>query len=109
MPQRDPVGKIRRLSDRVEDVAVVLYVRLWDSGHDGSLWCHLSAIINILPISGNINNTIQTPDGEVVPVTVSQSGSFLEVDDGWLNSGVYPFFCVRPETFTNQSGQQWHC
>ena len=65
-------------------------------------------VINILPVSGNINTTIQTPDGEVVPVNVSWSGRLLEVDGGWLNSGVCPIFCISPEIFPKGSGQRWY-
>ena len=97
MPHRSSIGKIQRLSDLVKDVAVVNSVRLWDLGHDGSLWVHPSAVINIMPRSGNINTTIQTTDGEVVPVTVSWPGRVLEVGYVWLNSGVLPIISVRPE------------
>ena len=55
-----------------------------------SLWCHLSAVINIPPGSGNTNTTIETTDGEVIPVILSQSGSLLEADDGWITSGGPP-------------------
>ena len=82
MPQRDPVVNIQRLYDQVKDVAVVCYVIIWESGHNGSLWVHPIAVINILTKYGNFNKTIQTIYGEVVPVTVSWYGCLLEVDDG---------------------------
>ena len=63
MPQRDPVEDIRRPYERVKDVTVVLYIILWNRGHDGYLWVYPSVVINIAPGSGNINTTIQTPDG----------------------------------------------
>ena len=63
----------------------------------GNLWVHPSAVINVPPGSGNINTTIQTPKEEVVPVTVSRSSHFLEVEYGWLNRGVHPIHCVRPD------------
>ena len=101
MPRQAHAGKIRRLSDRVQNIAVVCSVILWHCGCDGFLWFHPSAVINILPGSGNINTTIQNPDGEVVPVTVSRSGCLLEVDDGWLNSGVCPIWCVSTDCVNN--------
>ena len=61
----------------VEYAAVVQSVRLWDCGRGYSLWVHPSAVINIMLGSGDINITIQTPDGEVVLFNVSQFGSFL--------------------------------
>ena len=101
MPLRDPVGKIQSLDDRVKGVTVICSVRLWDRGHDGSMWVHPSVVINIPPVSWNINTTIQTPDGEVVPITVSRYVRLLEVDDGWLNSGARPILCVSPEWVHN--------
>ena len=77
---QDPVGEIRRTADLVEDVAVVRSVRLGDCGHYGSLWFHPSAIINIPPGYRNINTTIQTPNGELVLITVSQYNILLEVE-----------------------------
>ena len=108
MPRIAPVGKIRRLADWVEDITVVFYVRLWYHGHDGSLWFNLSAVTNITPGYVNINTTIQNPDGEVVPVTVSWYGFLLEVDGGWLNSGVHKIRCVSPETFPKRSDKWWY-
>ena len=83
---RAPVGDIRRPYDRVEDVTVVLSVRLWDLGIDRSLWVHTSAVINITPVSGNINTIILTFDGVVIPANMSRSGSLLEVDNVLLNN-----------------------
>ena len=97
VPRRSPVGNIRRPDNQVKYVAVVCSVRLWDRGHNGSLWVHPSAVINLPPESGNINTTIQNPDGGVFLGTVSRSGLFLEVDDCLLNSGVRPILCVGPE------------
>ena len=97
MPRQPPVGEILNLADEVKYVAVV---RLCDCGLDFLLSVHHSAVINILPGSGNINTTIKTPDGEVLLVTVSQSGHFLEENNYWLNSGVYPIHFISPETFT---------
>ena len=97
MQRQAPVGAIRRLDDQVEYDTVVHYVRLWDRGHDGSLWVHPSEVINIPPVYGNINTTIQTPDGEVFLFTLSLSGRFLEVYTFCLNSGFCPIFCVSPE------------
>ena len=77
MPWQSPVGDTRNLSDQVADVGVVCSVKLWDSDHNGSLWFHPSAVINITPGSGNTNNTIQTPNGEVVPVILSRSGLLI--------------------------------
>ena len=95
------VGKIRRPVGRVGDVTFVFSDRLWDSGHNGSLWVHPSVVINILPISGNINTTIQTYEGEVVTITVYLSGILLEVEDGWFNSMVRVICCVIPEWVHN--------
>ena len=61
MLQGSPVGYIQRPDDWVEYVAVSCTFLLWDCGHDGSLWVHASAVINIMPGSGNINTTIQAP------------------------------------------------
>ena len=97
MPGRAPVGKIRSPDDQAKDVTVVCSVRIWYCGHNGYLWFHPSAVINIPPIYGNTNITIQTHDGEVVLVTMYWSGCLLEVDDGWLNSGVLPILCVIPD------------
>ena len=90
MRRRAPVCKIERLSDQVEDVSVAHPVRLWYLGHNWFLWVHTSAVINNLPIYGNINTTIQTVNGEVVLVTVSRSIHLLDVDDDWLNIKVCP-------------------
>ena len=78
MPPQSPVGNIKRLADQVKYFTVVCSVILWDRGHDGSLWVHPRTVINITHGSGNINTTIQTPDGEVVPTTVYRSGSCLK-------------------------------
>ena len=67
-----------------------------DCGHNGYLWVHPSAVINIPPGYGNISNTIETPEEEVGMITVSQSGYLVEVDCGLLNSGVFPIRCVSP-------------
>ena len=101
MPIQAPVGNIRSPDDQLEDVAVVFYVRLWDCGHNGYLWDHYYAVININPVSGNISTTIQTPEGEMVPITVSRSVQLIEVEDGWLNRGVCTIFCVSPEWVCN--------
>ena len=101
MTIQDPVGYIQRPSEKFEYVSVFSSVRLWYRGHDGSLWVHFSAVINIPLGSGNINNTIQNPDREVVLVTVSQSSHFIEVYGGCFNSGVRPIPCVRPECVRN--------
>ena len=87
MPWEYTLGQIRRPSDLVEDVAVVLSARLWDCGRDGSLWVHPRAVINILPEYGNVNIIIQTPNGKVDSITVYRSGRLLEVHNCWLNSG----------------------
>ena len=92
MPRRAPVVKIRRPDYRVKYVAVVCSDGVWDCVHNGSLWVHTSAVINIPPGSGNINTTIQTPYGGVVPVTISLFGLLLKVENCWLNSGVRPVF-----------------
>ena len=97
MPQQSPVGDIWSPSYRIEDVAVALTVRLWDRGNDMSLWVHPSSVINIAPIYGNISTNIQTPEEEVVPITVSRSGFLFGLDDGWLNIRIHPIFCVIPE------------
>ena len=97
MPQKSPVGEIRRPSDQVEDIAVARYFRLWYCGRDGSLWFHPILVINISPVSGNISTTIQNPNWEVVPITVYWYGLFLEVDNVWLNSGVCIIHCVSPK------------
>ena len=55
-----------------------------------------------LPTHGS--TTIQNPDGKSVPVIVSRYGCLLEVDNGWLTSGVHPIRCVSLETFPKQSG-----
>ena len=97
MPQRDPVEDIRRPYERVKDVTVVLYIILWNRGHDGYLWVYPSVVINIAPGSGNINTTIQTPNGGFVTVALSRSGYLFDVDDGWLNSNVRLIFYVSLE------------
>ena len=107
MPRRAPEGEIRSLAYQVEDVAVIRYVRLWDRGHDGSLWFHLSAVINSPPGSGNINSTIQALGGEVVLVAVFWPGPFLKMEDGWFNSEVRPICCASPETFPKWISQQY--
>ena len=63
MPWRSPVGNIRLPSGGAKDVTVACNVRLWDRGHDGSLWVHPSAVINIPLGSGNISTIIQNSDG----------------------------------------------
>ena len=90
---------IRHFYDQVEYVSVVWYVWLWYCGHNGYMWFHLSEIMNVPSVSKNINTTVQTHDGEVVPVTVSCSCRLLEVDNSWLNSGFCPIFYVIPDTF----------
>ena len=77
MTRQDPVVDIQSLADQVEYVSVVCYVRLWYLVCDGYLWFHLSAVINIPTGSGNINTTIQTLNGEVVPVTMPWSSHLL--------------------------------
>ena len=56
----DP-GNIRQFYKKVEGITVVCTVGLCESDHDGSLWVHPSAVINIMPGSRNISTTIQTP------------------------------------------------
>ena len=97
IPCQAPVGKIRRPADWVEDVSVFICVRLWDRGHNGYLWVHPSLVINIPLGSGNISTTISTPVLGLVPMTVFRSGWLVEVDDGWLKSGVHKILCVSPE------------
>ena len=94
-------------ADQVKHVAVSQPGpgNLWVWASDGSQWVYFSAVINILPRSGNINTTIQTPDGEVVPVTMSRSGHLFAVEDGWLNSGVPLIRCVSTETFPKRVSQ----
>ena len=104
MPRQAHAGKIRRLSDRVQNIAVVCSVILWHCGCDGFLWFHPSAVINILPGSGNINTTIQNPDGEVVLVLLSWYSHLLEVDYGWLTSGILTSYCFSPENFPKWRG-----
>ena len=94
MIRQSPVGDILLPSDRVKDVAIVCSVRLWYHGHDGYLWFHPSAVINIPTGSGNISTTIQTPEGEVVPITVSWSSLLVEVENFWLNSGFHTIHCA---------------
>ena len=65
--------------------------------HDGSLSFHPSAVINITHKSGNISTTIQNYEGGVVLITVSWYGHLVEVENGWLNSGVHTILCVSPE------------
>ena len=101
MPRQSPTGKIWSPAGLFKDVAVVLSIRLWDHGHDGYLWVHPSAVINIPPRYGNINTTIKTIDGKVFTVTLSWYGRLLEVDDGWLNSGFLHIHCVSPEWVSN--------
>ena len=107
MTHHAPVGNSRRLFDQLKYFEGVCYVRLWYCGLNGSLWFHPSVFINIPPGSGNINTTIKNPDGEVVPAIVSRSGHLLELDDGWLTSGVHPIFCVILDTFTKWSGHSY--
>ena len=104
MPRKDPVGEIHSLADQVKDVTVVFSIRLWDFGQNELLWFHPSAVIYIPPGYRNINTTIQAPNGEGVWFNVSQSVGFLEVENGWLGSGIRPIFYVSPETFLKRSG-----
>ena len=97
MPRRYPVGNIRRPSEKFKYVAVACRVRLCNCGHNRSLWVYPSAVINILPEYGNISTTIQTPKGEIWPITVSWSGCLVGVDGGELTSGVLPICCVITE------------
>ena len=92
-----PVGKIQRPSDGVKYVAVAHTVKIWDCGHNGPLWVYPSVVVNIKPGSGNISTTIQTPEGEVVLITVSRYGCLVRVKDGCLDSGVRPILYVSPE------------
>ena len=91
------VGDTRHTYDSVKDVAVACTVRLWDHGHNGSLWVYPSAVINILLGPGNISTTIQTPKGEVVIINVYLYGCLVVVEDVWLNIGVRLILCVSPE------------
>ena len=97
MTRQDPVGEIRSSAEQVKYVAVVCSVRLWDFVPDGYLWVCPSWGIDNLPRSGNINTTIEAPNREVVPFNVSQFCRLLEVDGGWLKSGVRILCNVRPE------------
>ena len=97
IPQKSPICDIRSSDERIKYFKVACTVRIWDRGHDGSLWVHPSAVINIPLGSGNISTTIQTPKGEVVPVTVYRYSCLVWVDDDWLNCGVCQIFCVNPE------------
>ena len=63
MQRQAPAGDIGNIYDQVEYEAVVFSIRIWDCGHDGSMWFHLIVVINITSGSGNINTTIQTTDG----------------------------------------------
>ena len=63
----------------------------------GPMWVHPSVVINFLPGSGKINTTIKSIDAEVVPITVSRYGCFLEVDNSLLNIGVRPILFVNSE------------
>ena len=90
MLRQDSANKIQRLANQVEDVAVLCSFRLWDHGHNGSPWFHPSVFINNPPGYGNINNTIKTPNGEVFLFILSRSGHLIDVDDGWLTSGICP-------------------
>ena len=96
MPLQAPLRKMRSPSYQVEYVAVDFSVIIWDHGQNGPLWVHPNTVINIPPGFGHINTTIQTLDREVVPITVSQSGLLLGVDNGWFNSGVSVILCVSP-------------
>ena len=97
MPQKSPVGDIRRPTDKVEYVVVAGNVRLLDRGHDGYLWVHLGAVINITPVFANIRTNIQTLEGEVVPIAVYRYGHLVVVYDGWFNCGVRTICCVIPK------------
>ena len=72
MPHQASVGNIGHHYDGVKYVVVACTVRIWDCGQNWSLWIYPSASINIPPGYGNISNTIQTPEGEVVIITVSR-------------------------------------
>ena len=63
-------------------------VSLWGYGSYGSLWVHPGVVINIPPRSSasNISTTLKTPKEEVVPITVSQYGILVGVEDVFLNS-----------------------
>ena len=87
MPWENPVRNIWRSAYGVEYVAVYCTVRLWDRGHNGSLWVHPSTVINIFTESGNISTTTQIPDRVLVPITVSRSCLLVVVYNGWLNIG----------------------
>ena len=97
MPRRSPIIKILRPYDGVKYVAVSCTVRLWDSGNYGSLWVHPIAVINFPPRSGNISTAIQTPEGGIVPILVSQYGLLVWFEDDWLNIGVCLICYVSPE------------
>ena len=94
IPLQYPVGNIQRSADRVEYFTVAFNVRLWDHDHNGSLWIHPTAVINILPWSGNISITIQNMERELVLITFSWYNFLVGVDGSWLNSGVCPICCT---------------
>ena len=97
MPRWSPVRDIRCPAYRVKYFEVACIVILWCCGFDGYLWVHPSAFINILPGSENISTTIQTPEVVVVRITLSWSNFLVGLDNGSLNSRVFPIFCVSPE------------
>ena len=66
----------------MKDVSVALTIRLWDHGHDGALWVHPSAVINIMLGSENISTNIQTPKWEVIPINVYLSSHLFGVGNG---------------------------
>ena len=97
MPRQNPVDKIRRPDERFKDVAIDHSVRLWDCGHNGSLWVHPSAVISTPHGYGNIITTIQTSKGELVPITMYRYGHLVGVENSWLNIGFRPIRYVSPE------------
>ena len=89
-PDGDPL-------DIFKDVAVSCTVRLWYCGKNGFLRVNPGAVINIPPGYGKTSTTIQTPEREVFPITVSWLGRLIGVDEDWLNSGFCRIHCVSPE------------
>ena len=57
-----PVGNTQGPDDGVKGATVARIFRLWNRGHNGSLWIHPSVVINIPPGSGEISTTLQNPE-----------------------------------------------
>ena len=52
---------------------------------------------NLISCTGNANTTIQTPDEEVVIITLYPSSRLLEVGDGWFIIRICMIRCARPD------------